>query len=71
MKGEKEMKKLNLNEARTINGGRTYGCPFCHRYSGSYWKVYAHALKCSYFNSTVFRLGWTAAIKLLTKGLGG
>jgi hypothetical protein len=61
---------VTRNEARDINGGKTYSCPFCHGYSGGYWSVYGHALKCSYYNSTIYRIGWNAAFRLLKKGLG-
>lgn len=64
------MKKISTNEAMAINGGKTYVCPFCYNKRGGYWSVYAHGLKCSYFNSKVYRIGWTAAFMLLKKGLG-
>ena len=59
------------DDSRSINGGaRYYACPFCNSYVSTYWNTYAHALKCSYFNSKVFRYGWTTAIWMLKKGLG-
>lgn len=64
------MTTVNASELRNVIGGKTYVCPFCYRKRGSYWRVYAHALKCSYFNSAVFRYGWNSAFWLLKKGLG-
>ena len=41
------MKKIN-NENMNIYGGRTYYCPWRDYRSSSYWKTYAHAIKCAY-----------------------
>ena len=41
------MKKIN-NDGKRIYGGRTYYCPWSDYRSSSYWKTYAHAIKCAY-----------------------
>lgn len=61
---------MSTSEVMNVAGGKTYVCPWCHRVSGGYWKVYAHGLKCSYMNSKVFKYGWNTAIWMLKKGLG-
>ena len=41
------MKKLNNIEARTINGGKTYRCPWGDYSNTNYWKTYGHAIVCA------------------------
>ena len=42
------MKKLEIEEARGINGGaRRYYCPWNDYSNSSYWRTYGHAIACA------------------------
>ena len=60
------MKILSASESRSVNGGKTYVCPFCHDVSGSYASVYWHAIstKCFEVNKT-FKFLFGAGKKLI------
>lgn len=68
------MKNITTNTEiiRDVNGGaKIYNCSFCRNYSSkSYWNMYAHALRCSYCNSTAYRLGWDTVLNLVLKAAG-
>mgnify|MGYP004651090443 FL=1 len=42
------MKKMNIEEARKINGGaKRYYCPWNDYSNTSYWATYGHAIVCA------------------------
>lgn len=52
------MKNITMNseEIRSINGGKTYRCPFGCNVRGGYWSVYSHCLaKRCYLRNSYFR----------------
>ena len=59
------MKTMKIEETRDINGGKTYKCPWGDYSSTSYWKTYAHALKCALKHGY-----FSAPIALIKAGLG-
>ena len=68
------VRTLTKNEARTMNGGKTYYCPFNYDYSGGYWATYWHVLnkKC-FLKDPYLRALWNAGWNLIDIGkfLGG
>ncbi len=58
----------NIETTREMNGGKVYKCSFCRNYTTTgYWKMYWHALGCSYCNSAAYNLGWNIVLGLLLK----
>lgn len=62
----------NIETIREANGGaKYYKCSFCNNYTTTgYWKMYAHALGCSYCNSAFYNLGWNAVMAIVLKACG-
>ncbi len=51
------MRTLTTKEAMTINGGKTYRCPFGCGKTGSYASVYAHCLSSKCFTRNKYLKG--------------
>ena len=59
------VRTLTKNEARELNGGRTYYCPWGDYSNNSYWRTYGHAVAHAY------RLGiFDFPLWLIKTGLG-
>ena len=60
------MKKMNIEEARKVNGGaKLYICPWKDYSNTSYWKTYGHAIACAY-NRGLFNI----PIAMIKAGIG-
>lgn len=64
-------REMTEKEIIATNGGKTYVCPCCYRYKGSYWSVYGHVLNGCYKNNKYLKALGNAGFWCLKKGLIG